>query len=122
MAQNPGLGVFGRYNIAVNGNPPALIHAHLRVAGHAVHHGCQFRTKKENVYASVGGHVIKLCSDGFFQGTGIEITDQSAININGGASLSYVSTLPRNGGLKSWGEQRRTRAIGLSFRMVSLLL
>lgn len=91
VAQNPGLGMLGRHNITINGNPPALIHAHLRITCHSVHHRSQLWAEKKNVYAGIGGYVIELGSDGFLQYASVEIAHKSTVNIDCSASLVFVS-------------------------------
>lgn len=123
VTQNPSLGMFRRDDITINGNPPALVHTHLRISSHTVDYRSQLRAEEEDVNPSVAGNIVELSSDRLLQHSRVEVADKGTIDINGSASLHMVSLDHEDSRVlfKVW-RAKRTKAMGLSFRIVSRLL
>jgi hypothetical protein len=48
------LGVLSRKKVAIDGNAPALVHPHLRIASHAIDNGRQLWAEQEDVDTAKG--------------------------------------------------------------------
>lgn len=86
-----------RQNVAVDGDSPTLVHAHLGLAGYTVEHRCELGAKKEDIYTAKRGNLVKSLGDGCLEDTCVKITDEFSININDSATLcSWLANYGRN--------------------------
>lgn len=87
MDQDPGLCVLRRQDVAVDGNPPSLIHSHLSLTSHSVDHRGQLGAKEEDVDTAVAGNVVEVVRHGLLEDSAVDITDQLAIDVDRCAAL-----------------------------------
>lgn len=91
MDEDTSLGMLRRQNITIDGNSPSLIHAHLRIARHAIDHGSQLGTKQKNVDTTKGGDVIEGFDDGLLENAGVQVADKLALDVDDGTALCKTS-------------------------------
>lgn len=87
MDEGTSLGMLRRQNIAINGDSPSLIHAHLGIPGDTVDHRGKLGAEQEDVDAAEVGDVIEGFDDGLLQNAGVQVTDKLAVYVDDGAAL-----------------------------------